>query len=208
MDARPRSRPQAATGFADRLLPRQRHELRSRAILSFSQAYAEQNERDYRALMKAVESGRDRGRDRVCNNAGRSRGPQSTKEQGDSAMATQPTVQNRETQNAGSSPQRRQPSSRPCTCRARDGPRLTETCSRCTIWPPSTLMFSDRPERIAGHLTTSQFVEGLGARRETASSTILPTRSSRFLGGEQEEAPEGRRGHAHQSAPRVGANHV
>jgi uncharacterized protein (DUF2252 family) len=29
-----------------------------RAILSFSQAYAEQNERDYRALMKAVESGR------------------------------------------------------------------------------------------------------------------------------------------------------
>jgi len=29
-----------------------------RAILSFSHAYAEQNERDYRALMKAVESGR------------------------------------------------------------------------------------------------------------------------------------------------------
>jgi uncharacterized protein (DUF2252 family) len=29
-----------------------------RAILSFSQAYAEQNERDYRALVKAVESGR------------------------------------------------------------------------------------------------------------------------------------------------------
>jgi hypothetical protein len=29
-----------------------------RAILSFSQAYAEQNERDYKALVKAVESGR------------------------------------------------------------------------------------------------------------------------------------------------------
>jgi hypothetical protein len=27
---------------------------------------------------------------------------------------------------------------------------------------PSTLMFSDRPERIAGHLTTRQFVEGWG----------------------------------------------
>jgi hypothetical protein len=27
---------------------------------------------------------------------------------------------------------------------------------------PSTLMFSDRPERIVGHLTTSQFVDGWG----------------------------------------------
>jgi hypothetical protein len=27
---------------------------------------------------------------------------------------------------------------------------------------PSTLMFSDRPERIVGHLTTAQFVDGWG----------------------------------------------
>ena len=27
---------------------------------------------------------------------------------------------------------------------------------------PSTLMFSDRPERIVGHLTTKQFIEGWG----------------------------------------------
>jgi hypothetical protein len=27
---------------------------------------------------------------------------------------------------------------------------------------PSTLMFSDRPQRIVGHLTTAQFVEGWG----------------------------------------------
>jgi hypothetical protein len=53
---------------------------------------------------------------------------------------------------------------------------------------PSTLMFSDRPERIVGHLTTKQFVEGWGhgenSFREDPPNAVLS-----FLAGD-EAAPE------------------
>ena len=39
-----------------------------RAILEFSKAYADQNERDYQALAAAVEVGRARGPDRAVTN--------------------------------------------------------------------------------------------------------------------------------------------
>lgn len=42
---------------------------------------------------------------------------------------------------------------------------------------PSTLMFSDRPERIAGHLTTKQFLDGWGegenSFRENPPNAVL-----------------------------------
>ena len=56
LDARPRSRPQRRP-HRDRRLPRQRAQLRPRDPRVL-QAYAEQNERDYKALAKAVDSGR------------------------------------------------------------------------------------------------------------------------------------------------------
>jgi hypothetical protein len=54
---------------------------------------------------------------------------------------------------------------------------------------PSTLMFSDRPQRIAGHLTTKQFVEGWG-HGENSFLDDPPNAVLSFLGGEQEEAPD------------------
>ena len=53
---------------------------------------------------------------------------------------------------------------------------------------PSTLMFSDRPERIVGHLTSAQFVEGWG----DGDNSFLddpPNAVLSFLAS-QEETPE------------------
>ena len=52
MDARARARPQRRP-HRDRRLPRQERAF-DRAILEFSHAYAEQNERDYKALAAGV----------------------------------------------------------------------------------------------------------------------------------------------------------
>ena len=56
LDARPRARAQRRP-HRDRRLPRQGPSF-DRAIVEFSRAYAEQNERDYKALAEAVKSGR------------------------------------------------------------------------------------------------------------------------------------------------------
>jgi hypothetical protein len=52
---------------------------------------------------------------------------------------------------------------------------------------PSTLMFSDRPERIVGHLTTSQFVDGWG-HGENSFLADPPNAVLSFL-AEGEETP-------------------
>jgi len=54
---------------------------------------------------------------------------------------------------------------------------------------PSTLMFSDRPERIVGHLTTKQFVEGWD-HGENSFLEDPPNAVLSFLGGNGEQAPE------------------
>ena len=56
LDPGPRARPSRRPG-RDRRLPGRRTVF-DRAILAFTEAYAEQNDRDYRALLDAVESGR------------------------------------------------------------------------------------------------------------------------------------------------------
>lgn len=53
---------------------------------------------------------------------------------------------------------------------------------------PSTLMFSDRPERIVGHLTTKQFVEGWG-HGENSFLEDPPNAVLSFLAAD-EDAPE------------------
>jgi hypothetical protein len=53
---------------------------------------------------------------------------------------------------------------------------------------PSTLMFSDRPERIVGHLTTAQFVEGWG-HGENSFQEDPPNAVLSFL-EEGDEVPE------------------
>ncbi len=53
---------------------------------------------------------------------------------------------------------------------------------------PATLMFSDRPERIAGHLTTKQFVEGWG-HGENSFLEDPPNAVLSFLAAD-EHAPE------------------
>jgi len=102
-------------------------------------------------------------------------------------MATQPTVQT-ENANAGAAP----------TASAEFEALYVQSARRATTYgdvltlhdlAPSTLMFSDRPERIAGHLTTSQFVEGWG-HGENSFLDDPPNAVLSFLGGEQEEAPE------------------
>ncbi len=54
---------------------------------------------------------------------------------------------------------------------------------------PATLMFSDRPERIVGHLTTKQFVEGWGYG-ENSFLEDPPNAVLAFLGADREETPE------------------
>lgn len=53
---------------------------------------------------------------------------------------------------------------------------------------PSTVMFSDRPERIAGHLTAAQFVDGWG-EGENSFQDDPPNAVLSFL-GEGDETPE------------------
>jgi hypothetical protein len=53
---------------------------------------------------------------------------------------------------------------------------------------PSTLMFSDRPQRIVGHLTTKQFVEGWG-HGENSFVDDPPNAVLSFLDDDQEETP-------------------
>ena len=53
---------------------------------------------------------------------------------------------------------------------------------------PSTLMFSDRPERIVGHLTTEQFVDGWG-HGENSFLEDPPNAVLSFL-GEGDGSPE------------------
>jgi len=53
---------------------------------------------------------------------------------------------------------------------------------------PSTLMFSDRPERIVGHLTAAQFVEGWG-QGENSFLEDPPNAVLSFLAAE-DETPE------------------
>jgi hypothetical protein len=53
---------------------------------------------------------------------------------------------------------------------------------------PATLMFSDRPERIVGHLTTKQFVEGWGYG-ENSFLDDPPNAVLAFLAAD-EDAPE------------------
>lgn len=53
---------------------------------------------------------------------------------------------------------------------------------------PATLMFSDRPERIVGHLTTKQFVEGWG-HGENSFLDDPPNAVLAFLAAD-EDAPE------------------
>lgn len=53
---------------------------------------------------------------------------------------------------------------------------------------PSTLMFSDRPERIVGHLTTKQFVEGWG-HGENSFLEDPPNAVLSFVGG-GEDVPQ------------------
>src|SRR5271163_5025041 len=65
---------------------------------------------------------------------------------------------------------------------------------------PSTLMFSDRPERIVGHLTSGQFVEGWG-HGENSFLDDPPNAVLSFLDTE-DESPEGCRGNAHEPAAR------
>jgi hypothetical protein len=50
---------------------------------------------------------------------------------------------------------------------------------------PSTLMFSDRPERIVGHLTSAQFVESWG-EGENSFLADPPNAVLSFLGAEDE----------------------
>ena len=53
---------------------------------------------------------------------------------------------------------------------------------------PSTLMFSDRPERIVGHLTTKQFIDGWG-HGENSFLDDPPNAVLSFLDAD-EDAPE------------------
>jgi len=53
---------------------------------------------------------------------------------------------------------------------------------------PSTLMFSDRPERIVGHLTTAQFVDGWG-HGENSFLEDPPNAVLSFL-ADDDETPE------------------
>jgi hypothetical protein len=102
-------------------------------------------------------------------------------------MATQPTVQT-DNANAGAGQ----------TSSAEFEALYVQSARRATAYgdvltlhdlAPSTLMFSDRPKRIAGHLTTKQFVEGWG-HGENSFLDDPPNAVLSFLGGEQEEAPE------------------
>jgi hypothetical protein len=102
-------------------------------------------------------------------------------------MATQPTVQS-DSANAGPAQ----------TSPAEFEALYVQSARRATAYgdvltlhdlAPSTVMFSDRPTRIAGHLTTKQFVEGWG-HGENSFLDDPPNAVLSFLGGEQEEAPE------------------
>jgi hypothetical protein len=53
----------------------------------------------------------------------------------------------------------------------------------------STLMFSDRPERIVGHLTTEQFIDGWG-HGENSFLDDPPNAVLSFLGADEQDAPE------------------
>ena len=69
--------------------------------------------------------------------------------------------------------------------------RLTSSAGALTLHDlaPSTLMFSDRPERIVGHLTTKQFVDGWD-HGENSFLEDPPNAVVSFLGGEDDWLPE------------------
>ncbi len=63
---------------------------------------------------------------------------------------------------------------------------------------PATLMFSDRPERIVGHLTAAQFIHGWGDG-ENSFAVDPPNAVLSFLRLRRRRSRR-RRGDAHQSA--------
>lgn len=68
---------------------------------------------------------------------------------------------------------------------------VTSTAGEFTMHDlaPSTLMFSDRPERIVGHLSTEQFVDGWG-HGENSFLVDPPNAVLSFLPHEDGGAPE------------------
>ena len=169
-----------------------------RALVEFSHAYAEQNERDYKALAQAVESGRIKAQTgRVARRRDAPRASNKTR-QGD-----------RDGHRTDNQPRRRVTSDAPAAefeaLFVQSARRVTSFDGAITLHElaPSTLMFSDRPERIVGHLTTKQFIDGWG-HGENSFLDDPPNAVLSFLGDRRGHA-RGCRGHAHEPAHGLGA---
>jgi hypothetical protein len=100
-------------------------------------------------------------------------------------MATEPTVHTDGEQGATAQPAEIE------ALFVQSARRVTSSPAALTLHDlaPSTLMFSDRPQRIVGHLTTKQFVEGWG-HGDNSFLEDPPNAVLSFIGGDEEQAPD------------------